>query len=72
MKIENYLCSNAHPSAKKFDPGACQTCVSPCGHGLKWLSTMGMPLPKRQGRSQAEIHYLPRTEKLKMILNKGC
>ena len=72
MKIENYLCSNARPSPKKFNHGACQTCISPCGPGLKWLASLGLDTPKRLGMAHVDIPYLSRTAKLKMLLNKGC
>ena len=72
MKLENRLCSNAHPSQKKFNPLACQTCISPCGPGRRWLEQMGMQAPKRVGSPQTEELYLRNASKLKMIINRRC
>lgn len=71
MKLENHLCSNARPSQKKFNPGACQTCISPCEPGRKWLLQQGLEPPHRVGRAHDSEPYLPRVAKIKMFLNKG-
>lgn len=73
MKIENQLCSNARPSVKKFNPGACQTCISPCEPGRQWLTQMGMQPPLRKGEplfGSAEMS-LPRVAKIKSYINRG-
>ena len=73
MKIENKLCSNARPRPNVYDPGACQTCISPCEPGKQWLRQMGMQEPERRGEPLygAVPMTLPRAAKIKMCLNRG-
>ena len=54
---------------------ACQTCISPCVYGRKWLQELGMTQPARAADSIKDIGrapYLPRVAKIKMCLNRGC
>ena len=72
MKIENQLCSDAHPSGRKFNPSACQTCISPCEPGKQWLRQMGMQVPDRRGEplyGTAGI-YPQGVAKMKMWINR--
>lgn len=72
QKPENYLCSDAAARGKRAaDPTACQTCQSPCDHGIRWLEQLGLDTPKRVRLPMIECPEGKQHRSLMQYINRG-